>query len=210
MGWHHCRVGWNQQDIVKSESFLKNTHGSDPALKIKALHYKVWLRCGKLLSRKCPKAFIFSKKYFFMLSIFYKLSSANPRTTYPQSTTCNTSVNFYSANWVFIVQIMTNQRLVLSVSQLNADVNQLLMQGFPALWVEGEISNLSRPSSGHLYFVLKDSQAQLRCALFRPKALGLRIKAENGSKVSTNSLWNAWKQWAKVSCNAALKSWNSG
>lgn len=78
---------------------------------------------------------------------------------------------------------MTNQRLVLSVSQLNADVNQLLMQGFPALWVEGEISNLSRPSSGHLYFVLKDSQAQLRCALFRPKALGLRIKPDNGNKV---------------------------
>lgn len=78
---------------------------------------------------------------------------------------------------------MTNQRLVLSVSQLNADVNQLLVQGFPALWVEGEISNLSQPSSGHLYFVLKDSQAQLRCALFRPKALGLRLKPSNGSKV---------------------------
>lgn len=78
---------------------------------------------------------------------------------------------------------MTNQRLVLSVSQLNADVNQLLMQGFSALWVEGEISNLSQPSSGHFYFVLKDSQAQLRCALFRPKAFGLRIKPENGSKV---------------------------
>lgn len=80
---------------------------------------------------------------------------------------------------------MTNQRLVLSVSQLNADVNQLLMQGFPALWVEGEISNLSRPSSGHLYFVLKDSQAQLRCALFRPKAMGLTLKPENGTKVLT-------------------------
>ncbi|TXH67821.1 MAG: exodeoxyribonuclease VII large subunit [Thiothrix sp.] len=78
---------------------------------------------------------------------------------------------------------MTSQRLVLSVSQLNADVNQLLMQGFPALWIEGEISNLSRPSSGHLYFVLKDQQAQLRCALFRPKAFSLRIKPENGSKV---------------------------
>jgi exodeoxyribonuclease VII large subunit len=78
---------------------------------------------------------------------------------------------------------MTNQRLVLSVSQLNADVNQLLVQGFTALWVEGEISNLSQPSSGHLYFVLKDSQAQLRCALFRPKALGLRLKPSNGSKV---------------------------
>ncbi|HPY41946.1 MAG TPA: exodeoxyribonuclease VII large subunit, partial [Thiolinea sp.] len=78
---------------------------------------------------------------------------------------------------------MTNRRLVLSVSQLNADVNQLLVQGFPALWVEGEISNLSQPSSGHLYFVLKDSQAQLRCALFRPKALGLRLKPSNGSKV---------------------------
>lgn len=78
---------------------------------------------------------------------------------------------------------MPNQRLVLSVSQLNADVNQLLMQGFPTLWVEGEISNLSRPSSGHLYFVLKDSQAQLRCALFRPKALGLRLRPDNGAKV---------------------------
>lgn len=78
---------------------------------------------------------------------------------------------------------MTNQRLVLSVSQLNADVNQLLLQGFPALWVEGEISNLSRPSSGHYYFVLKDSQAQLRCALFRPKTLGLHLKPENGSKI---------------------------
>lgn len=78
---------------------------------------------------------------------------------------------------------MTNQRLVLSVAQLNADVNQMLVQGFPALWVEGEMSNLSRPSSGHWYFVLKDSHAQLRCALFRPKALGLRLKPENGRKV---------------------------
>lgn len=78
---------------------------------------------------------------------------------------------------------MPQQRLVLTVSQLNADVNHLLMQGFPAIWVEGEVSNLSRPSSGHLYFVLKDSQAQLRCALFRPKALNLRIKPDNGSKV---------------------------
>lgn len=78
---------------------------------------------------------------------------------------------------------MTHQRLVLSVSQLNAEVNQLLMQGFPAIWVEGEISNLSRPSSGHLYFVLKDSQAQLRAALFRHKALGLGLKLDNGSKV---------------------------
>lgn len=78
---------------------------------------------------------------------------------------------------------MTNQRLVLSVSQLNADVNQWLVQGFPPIWVEGEISNLARPSSGHFYFVLKDSQAQLRCALFRPKALNLHIKPDNGSKV---------------------------
>ena len=78
---------------------------------------------------------------------------------------------------------MPHQRLILNVSQLNAEVSQLLMQGFPALWIEGEISNLSRPSSGHLYFMLKDSQAQLRCALFRPKALGLKIKAENGNKV---------------------------
>ncbi|MEZ5448882.1 MAG: exodeoxyribonuclease VII large subunit [Thiolinea sp.] len=78
---------------------------------------------------------------------------------------------------------MSTHRIVLSVSQLNAEVNQLLSDGFPALWVEGEISNLSRPRSGHLYFTLKDAQAQLRCAMFRNRSLSSRLQLENGMQV---------------------------
>ena len=58
-------------------------------------------------------------------------------------------------------------RNVYSVSRLNREAKALLEGAFPLLWVEGELSNLSRPASGHLYFSLKDAQAQVRCALFR-------------------------------------------
>ena len=58
---------------------------------------------------------------------------------------------------------------VFTVSQLNRLVRQLLEQDLPAMWVEGEISNLARPASGHLYFSLKDDKAQIRCALFRAR-----------------------------------------
>jgi len=75
------------------------------------------------------------------------------------------------------------QRLILSISQLNAEVSQLLGQALPVLWVEGEISNLARPASGHLYFSLKDDKAQIRCALFRQKNLKLRFRPDNGMRV---------------------------
>ena len=74
-------------------------------------------------------------------------------------------------------------RRILSVSELNRAARTLLEGGFPLLWVEGEISNLAQPASGHLYFSLKDAQAQVRCALFRNRGLLLRFKPVNGMKV---------------------------
>lgn len=74
-------------------------------------------------------------------------------------------------------------RSILKISELNAEVALLLQSAFPLLWVEGEISNLSRPSSGHLYFSLKDSKAQIRCAMFKNKNINLNIKPNNGLKV---------------------------
>jgi exodeoxyribonuclease VII large subunit len=53
----------------------------------------------------------------------------------------------------------------------------------PLLWIEGEISNFSRPASGHLYFSLKDAQAQVRCAMFKPKSTYLRFKPADGMHV---------------------------
>ena len=76
-----------------------------------------------------------------------------------------------------------SNRTILTVAELNAEVNTLLGQGFPLLWVEGEISNLVRPSSGHLYFSLKDSKSQIRCAMFKNRNMKLNIQPENGMKV---------------------------
>jgi exodeoxyribonuclease VII large subunit len=58
-------------------------------------------------------------------------------------------------------------RDVYSVSRLNREAKQLLEGSFPPIWIEGELSNLARPASGHLYFSLKDAQTQIRCAFFR-------------------------------------------
>jgi exodeoxyribonuclease VII large subunit len=75
------------------------------------------------------------------------------------------------------------ERRILSVSDLNRAARGLLEGGFPLLWVEGEISNLARPASGHLYFSLKDAQAQVRCALFKNRGQLLRFKPADGMKV---------------------------
>src|ERR1700747_477577 len=61
----------------------------------------------------------------------------------------------------------TPTRDVYSVSRLNREVRVLLERGLGVLWVEGELSNLSQPPSGHWYFSLKDRDAQLRCAMYR-------------------------------------------
>lgn len=77
----------------------------------------------------------------------------------------------------------TTDRRIYSVSGLNRAVRALLEDGFAMVWLEGEVSNLARPASGHLYFSLKDDQAQVRCALFRNRAAGARIALTNGQQV---------------------------
>jgi exodeoxyribonuclease VII large subunit len=77
----------------------------------------------------------------------------------------------------------TPQRDILTVSRLNREARELLETSLGRLWVEGEISNLARPASGHLYFTLKDAKAQVSCALFRNRALRLRFTPENGAQV---------------------------
>lgn len=77
----------------------------------------------------------------------------------------------------------TPQRDIFTVSRLNREARELLESSLARLWVEGEISNLARPASGHLYFTLKDARAQVSCALFRNRALRLRFTPENGTQV---------------------------
>jgi len=72
---------------------------------------------------------------------------------------------------------------VYTPSQLNREVKLHLEAGFPRILLEAEISNLARPASGHLYFTLKDSAAQVKCAMFRSSASKSQIRAENGMMV---------------------------
>jgi len=76
---------------------------------------------------------------------------------------------------------------VFSVSQLNSSVKSLLEQNFFAVQVSGEISNLSRPSSGHIYFTLKDERAQVRCAMFRSQVQRLKFQPENGLQIQASA-----------------------
>jgi len=71
----------------------------------------------------------------------------------------------------------------ITVSQLNRQVKTLLEQGLARLWIEGEISNLAKPASGHLYFSLKDDSAQIRAAFFRQRQRGPTIGLKNGDQV---------------------------
>jgi exodeoxyribonuclease VII large subunit len=71
----------------------------------------------------------------------------------------------------------------ISVSDLNRQARALLESGIARLWVEGELSNLARPASGHLYFSLKDDSAQVRCAFFRQRQRGPTINFKDGDQV---------------------------
>jgi exodeoxyribonuclease VII large subunit len=70
-----------------------------------------------------------------------------------------------------------------SVSRLAAEVRAVLEGSFPLIWVEGEITGLSQPRSGHWYFGLKDAYAQVRCAMFRNRNLLARFRPADGQQV---------------------------
>ncbi len=74
-------------------------------------------------------------------------------------------------------------REIYSVTRLNREVRAVLEGSFPALWVEGEISNLARPASGHWYFSLKDPSSQVRCAMFKNRNRSIKFSPENGMQV---------------------------
>jgi exodeoxyribonuclease VII large subunit len=71
----------------------------------------------------------------------------------------------------------------LTPTTLNAEVRAVLERGFPLFWIEGEVSNFLRAKSGHLYFSLKDAGAQVRCAMWRPRAALLRFAPGDGQQV---------------------------
>jgi exodeoxyribonuclease VII large subunit len=79
-------------------------------------------------------------------------------------------------------QTQSNDR-IFTVSSLNAEVRLLLENEMGIVWLVGELSNLSMPVSGHWYFTLKDSRAQVKCAMFRGNNRRVTFKPANGTQV---------------------------
>src|SRR5207249_1585276 len=76
---------------------------------------------------------------------------------------------------------MTSQ--VFSISELTRKIRSILEKSFGAVWVEGEISNLNYHSSGHVYFSLKDAQAQLSAVMFRNDAVRIPFRLKDGMAI---------------------------
>jgi len=77
----------------------------------------------------------------------------------------------------------TDNRKIYQVSELARMIKAALENEFGNVWIEGEISNLRRPTSGHLYFTLKDAEAQLAAVLFRGNQIGLKLELRDGLKI---------------------------
>ena len=79
---------------------------------------------------------------------------------------------------------LENQRRILTVSELTAQIKDRLENDFPFVWVTGEISNFRVPVSGHFYFTLKDAQAQIGAVMFRGQNSVLKFSPEDGMQIS--------------------------
>lgn len=75
------------------------------------------------------------------------------------------------------------EKRIYSVSEITREIKLTLEEGFPPMWVEGEISNLKKHSSGHLYFSLKDAEAQISCVMWRGRNQHLLFRPQDGMKV---------------------------
>lgn len=83
--------------------------------------------------------------------------------------------------------MISNHDFIFTVSELNLATQKILEGHFSNILVEGEISNLAKPASGHLYFSLKDPHAQIRCAMFRGQGKSLAFELKNGLMVQVKA-----------------------
>jgi exodeoxyribonuclease VII large subunit len=91
-------------------------------------------------------------------------------------------------------QIVDFDRDIWTVSRLNTEARAVLEGALPLLWIQGEISNLAEPRSGHCYFTLKDPGAQVRCAMFRQRRQYLSFRPANGQQVLLRARLTLYEQ----------------
>lgn len=82
-----------------------------------------------------------------------------------------------------VMSVSESKRRIYTVSRLNQEVQSALESGFGMIWLQGELSNFSRPASGHFYFSLKDSRSQIRCAMFKGRNRYIDFEPQSGDEV---------------------------
>ena len=99
-------------------------------------------------------------------------------------------------------QFRAPERHIWSVRALVAAVRGLVERQYSDCWVEGEISNLRIPDSGHLYFTLKEEAAQIRVVMFRSAAKLLRFRPENGLHVTVRGRVTVYEERGELQISA--------
>ncbi len=95
---------------------------------------------------------------------------------------------------------MKQTNTVYQVSDLTDEMRRLMEASYPEIWIEGELSSLSKPASGHLYFSLKDQRAQLRCAMFKGRASISRYKPKAGDLVRVRAKISVYTARGDLQC----------
>ena len=85
-------------------------------------------------------------------------------------------------------------KAIFTVTELTRNIQSLLESNFALLWIEGEISNLRRPASGHIYFTLKDDKSQIRAVVFRQALRSLKFGLEDGMQIVCRASLNVYEQ----------------
>ena len=99
---------------------------------------------------------------------------------------------------------MSNYQNCLTVSKLNNEIRNLLEEGISSTWVSGEISNFHHhPSSGHMYFTLKDDSSEIRCTMFSMSNVHLKFSPENGMKVRLHANVTIYEKRGQVQLKVA-------
>lgn len=95
---------------------------------------------------------------------------------------------------------MNQSHTVYQVSELTDEMRRLMETSYPEIWIEGELSSLSAPASGHLYFSLKDERSQLRCAMFKGRASVSRYKPKAGDLVRVRAKISVYTARGDLQC----------
>ncbi len=95
---------------------------------------------------------------------------------------------------------MRREQTILQVSDLADQLRRLVEASYPEVWIEGELSSLSTPASGHLYFTLKDEKAQLRCAMFKGRAGISKYRPQAGDLVRVRAKLSVYSARGDLQC----------